>query len=226
MVKNVIILAVLGTFGFLFYFLIAGTGTLEALPEVSRIYAETAAGELGAQNLVTAVITVYRGLDTLGEVAVLFIVSAAIGFLTRREGVREIPDRKVSDILAVASSFLVPTIILFGVYIFIHGHLTPGGGFQGGVVMAYAVIILLLVKVSRDINHGFLHVLESFAGLFYVLTAAAGLVLGGGFLDSRILPGGHFGTILSAGTIPVVYSLIGLKVGTELVGIIDNMRKG
>jgi len=53
--------------------------------------------------------------------------------------------------------------------------------------------------------------------------AAFALLLTGGFLDTRMLPLGRFGTIVSAGAIPVIYLLIGLKVGTELAGILSNM---
>jgi multicomponent Na+:H+ antiporter subunit B len=49
-------------------------------------------------------------------------------------------------------------------------------------------------------------------------------VLGAGFLDNRILPLGEFGTLFSAGAIPIIYSLVGLKVGAELSGILDNLR--
>jgi multicomponent Na+:H+ antiporter subunit B len=69
------------------------------------------------------------------------------------------------------------------------------------------------------------HVIESLSGLFYVLIGLLGLVLAGGFLDNRILPLGNFGTLLSAGAIPLIYSLVGLKVGAELVGILHSLRE-
>ena len=100
------------------------------LPDVAAEYVDSAPGELGAANLVTSVIVTYRGLDTLGEVAVLFAATAAVGLLLKKTGREEfegVPNRKASEILETGGGFLFPLIILFGVYIFLHGHLTPGG---------------------------------------------------------------------------------------------------
>jgi len=62
------------------------------------------------------------------------------------------------------------------------------------------------------------------SGTLYVLAGIAGLILAGGFLDNRFLPIGNFGQILSAGAIPLIYTFIGLKVGTELTGILSSMK--
>jgi multicomponent Na+:H+ antiporter subunit B len=70
-----------------------------------------------------------------------------------------------------------------------------------------------------------LHLVESLSGVSYVIIGVLGLVLAAGFLDNRFLDLGDFGRVLSAGAIPLIYSFIGLKVGAELVGIIDNMQK-
>ena len=133
--------------------------------------------------------------------------------------------RPASELLRTGTNILMPLIFLFGIYIFLHGHLTPGGGFQGGVVIATGVLLLLLAFTSSDINHTLLNITESFSGAFYVTIGALGLFLAAGFLDNRILPVGHFGKLLSAGAIPVIYSLIGIKVGSELVGILDSLHK-
>jgi multicomponent Na+:H+ antiporter subunit B len=123
------------------------------------------------------------------------------------------------------SLLLFPLLLLFGVYIFVHGHLGPGGGFQGGVVIASAVLLLLLADPQRKISHGLLTWIESLSGLFFAGIGIAGLVLAGGFLDNRILPLGIPGELFSAGAIPLIYSLVGLKVGSELAGILDALRK-
>jgi multicomponent Na+:H+ antiporter subunit B len=68
--------------------------------------------------------------------------------------------------------------------------------------------------------------IESLSGAFYVVIGVLGLVLAGGFLDNRFLPLGQFGSLFSAGAIPIIYSLIGLKVGSELTGILENVEKG
>jgi multicomponent Na+:H+ antiporter subunit B len=218
----------------------------ESLGQVAERYASEGPEELGAANLVTAVIVTYRGLDTLGEVTVLFIATAGVGFLLRREeehektgsdeaGREETPGptggdtaearRECSEILCTGSGFLVPLLLLFGVYIFLHGHLTPGGGFQGGVVIASAMLLLMLSRASFALNHAVVRFLETFSGFGYVVIGVLGIALAAGFLDNRLLPLGDFGRLLSAGAIPIIYSLIGLKVGTELSNILYTMKE-
>ena len=204
----------------------------EELAPVAVAYAEQGPDQLGAANLVTSVIVTYRGLDTLGEVTVLFIATAGVGFLLRRDeedqlpgdGVPSEPPREASELLGSGSMLLFPLLMLFGVYIFMHGHLTPGGGFQGGVVIASSMLLLMLARVSFHLNHLIISLVESLSGFFYVAIGVLGLVLAAGFLDNRILPLGEFGTLFSAGAIPIIYSLVGLKVGTELTNVVGTMR--
>jgi multicomponent Na+:H+ antiporter subunit B len=66
---------------------------------------------------------------------------------------------------------------------------------------------------------------ESLAGVFYVAIGLAGLVWAGGFLDNRILPLGDLGALFSAGAIPAIYSLIGLKVGAELASMLASLAE-
>ncbi|MBN2789282.1 MAG: Na(+)/H(+) antiporter subunit B [Candidatus Delongbacteria bacterium] len=199
------------------------------LTGVAKTYAEQGASDLGAMNLVTAIVVTYRGLDTLGEVTVLFMAGTGIALLLRRKKKKNdsgIKNRAASEILKTGSKLLVPIITMFGAYIFINGHLSPGGGFQGGAAIASAVMLMFLADSSFKINHKVFVLIESFSGIFYVLIGVLGLVILGAdnFLDNRILPLGTFGTILSAGTIPLIYTLVGLKVGTELASILDNMK--
>jgi multicomponent Na+:H+ antiporter subunit B len=84
--------------------------------------------------------------------------------------------------------------------------------------------LLMMSDVSLRPDKKVLNWLESLSGAFFVLMGFLGLVLAGGFFDSRFLPLGEFGRIFSAGAIPLIYSLIGLKVGAELVGILSNLR--
>lgn len=197
--------------------------TEKELNPLAANYVSEGPSDLGSQNLVTSVIVTYRGLDTLGEVAVLFIATCGVGFLLKSKKLKT-KRRKASELLQTGSGFLVPIIILFGVYIFSHGHLTPGGGFQGGVVIASGVLLLMLANIDWKMNQNILHLIESLSGSFYLAIGVLGMFFAAGFLDNRILPLGEFGTLFSAGAIPLIYSLIGLKVGSELVGILSNLR--
>ena len=223
MIKQVLsLVAIVLLAALIFAPMLINTPLHTSLTPLANYYATQGADNLGAPNLVTAIVVTYRGLDTLGEVTVLFIATAGIGFLMGKKKKLITPKRPASELLQNGASFLLPIIILFGVYIFMHGHLTPGGGFQGGVVIASGILFMMLI--NQDWSHNVFLFLESFSGFFYVTIGALGIVLAGGFLDNRILPLGTFGTIFSAGAIPLIYSLIGLKVGTELVGILHAMR--
>ncbi|MCD6181226.1 MAG: Na(+)/H(+) antiporter subunit B [Candidatus Cloacimonetes bacterium] len=223
MIKQVLsLVAIVLLAALIFAPMLINTPLHTSLTPLANYYATQGADDLGAPNLVTAIVVTYRGLDTLGEVTVLFIATAGIGFLMGKKKKLITPKRPASELLQNGASFLLPIIILFGVYIFMHGHLTPGGGFQGGVVIASGILFMMLI--NQDWSHNVFLFLESFSGFFYVTIGALGIVLAGGFLDNRILPLGTFGTIFSAGAIPLIYSLIGLKVGTELVGILHAMR--
>ena len=65
---------------------------------------------------------------------------------------------------------------------------------------------------------------ESLAGVFYVALGILGLIFAGVFLDSHILPRGEFGAFVSAGAIPLISALLGIKVAAELSVIIDRFR--
>jgi multicomponent Na+:H+ antiporter subunit B len=127
--------------------------------------------------------------------------------------------------LSSAAGVLAPLFLLFGVYIFTHGHLTPGGGFQGGVVVASALLLAFLGRTVSSVRHGLLHTLEMLAGAGYVAIGLLGVWLAAGFLDPRFLPAGEMGSLFSAGAIPVIYTLVGIKVGSELSGVLDAMRR-
>ncbi|MBN2415324.1 sodium:proton antiporter [bacterium] len=223
MIKRLFVLLAVAGMAVILIPFVSGNGAGDALNNVAATYVEDAPRDLGTMNIVTAVIVTYRGLDTLGEVLVLFIATAGVGFLLkkRREGD---PVQPPSEILSTGGMILMPLIVLFGIYVFSHGHLTPGGGFQGGVIIATAFLLAMLSARRLPIYSGLLTWIESVSGFAYLAVGVLGLVLAGGFLDSRLLPAGRYGSLLSSGTIPLIYTFIGLKVGTELVSILDKLR--
>lgn len=196
-----------------------------AISEIGQHFVTFGVAENRGANIVTSVIVNYRGLDTLGEVSVLFLSVAGAGFiLRRRSGLVLAAQQPASEFVATAARLLFGPIVVFGAYIFIHGHLTPGGGFQGGAVVASAVLLLLLADRDRGLNHNMLGWIESMSGFLYVIVGLAGLVLAGSFLSNKgVLPLGTWNNLFSAGLIPVIYVLIGLKVGSELGSLIDVM---
>ena len=113
---------------------------------------------------------------------------------------------------------------IFAAYIILNGHISAGGGFQGGAIIASATLLFMLARPARPINVAFLSITESIAGVLFVLVGVAGLVFAGGFLDTRFLPVGEFGALFSAGAIPVLSVLLGVKVGCELSVLVDRFR--
>ncbi len=190
--------------------------------KVGGHYVEQGMEETGAANMVTSVVVIYRGFDTLGEVTVLFIAAVGLAAVLGIAGQQGFPREPASFVLRNACVVIFPLILLCGTYIFAHGHLTPGGGFQGGVVIASAFVLSYLGGRERRISKRLFGSVESLAGLVFVTTGLIGLAVGGYFL-SRILPNGRPYSLLSAGIIPIIYIAIGFKVGSELAGIIDNL---
>lgn len=227
MIKRLLALIIVIAFVYASYLIVTGWSVRNDLSGVAAQYVDREPNELGAANLVTAIVVTYRGLDTLGEVSVLFLAATGVAALLRRRKSDKEEKKKrrpASEILSTGTNLLAPIIVMFGAYIFINGHLSPGGGFQGGAVIASAALLLFLTYPDYRLKHSLLNVLESSSGFGYVIVGLLGIYLAGGFLDNRILPLGAFGRILSAGAIPIIYTFIGLKVGTELAGILENLK--
>ncbi len=191
--------------------------------KVANHYINNGKDETGAANIVTSVVINYRAFDTLGEVTVLFLSAIGLGAVLATIKTREKRNtEKASLILSTGCRFLFPPIILFGAYIFIHGHLTPGGGFQGGAIIASAFLLMYLgCHGEKRLNDRCSTFSESLGGLAFVIIGLIGLAVGTHYFLNNFMPLGKFNTLLSAGVIPIIYIAIGFKVGAELSKIID-----
>ncbi len=228
MIKRFIALMLLLAIGGLFASVLLSYTPDAELNPTARHYAGHAASDIGAANIVTAIIVTWRGLDTLGEVTVLFLAASIVGLVLTLDGPPGQDGRArvpVGELLTTGSRYLAPLIMLLGVYVFVNGHLTPGGGFQGGAILASGVLLMLLADPLKRFSHVLIATIESSAGIMYILIGLFGLVLAGGFLDNRFLPTGEPGALFSAGAIPLIYSLIGLKVGAEFASILASLSE-
>jgi multicomponent Na+:H+ antiporter subunit B len=231
MIRRGAIVLVVAMFGVLFAGLVIEHTERQALWPLAQSYVTMAPQQLGSPNVITGILLTYRAFDTLGEVAVLFMVAAGVGLvLSGRGQSRADPTTRPqavvpsSEIVQSGAVVLFPLIAIFAAYIIMNGHLSAGGGFQGGAVIASGVMLLLLAKPDHQLSLGFLSVTESLAGVLFVVVGIAGLIFAGGFLDNRVLPLGEFGAFFSAGAIPLLSVLLGIKVGCELTVIIDGFR--
>ena len=181
---------------------------------------QLAAEQTGAANLVTSVVLGYRGIDTLGELAILFAASTAAGLVLghARNPLRK-RDANAGSILLDGVDLLFPLLLTVGIYIILHGHLTPGGGFQGGVILAVAFFIPVLARPGPSLNHTALSIVEGLAGAAFIAIGLLALSGDGEFLQP-MLSKGVVGDLISAGTLPLLYLAVGLKVGSELAGLL------
>ena len=131
------------------------------------------------------------------------------------EGMSEI----VKKVAALISGF----VFTYGVYIVLHGHLTPGGGFAGGAIIAGSFILLILAYGSNALNlrkeiTGS-SIIESLAICMVVILALVGMLTGMAVFFGNYLPKGTVGELISAGVIPLYNILIGIEVSAALVTI-------
>ena len=223
----IILISICISIGIIFYLTPFSSGKDGKLAEY---YFKNNANETASANLVTSVLVSYRAFDTLGEVTVLFLAATGVGVMLsmrrKEEDVVEIKNKNF--ILDIASRILFPILLLYGIYIIVHGHLSPGGGFQGGVVIASAFLLLYLADKKFRVNNKIIAFLESLSGSAFVIIGLIGLFLAftSSFLANFLtVDAKDIGLLLSAGIIPIVYIFVGIKVGSELTGLIQNMLK-
>jgi len=177
-------------------------------------------------NIVTAIVVNYRGFDTLGEVTVLFLATTGLGsILYRRRKKGEHPEvitKPASQLLQSGSKLIYPAILVLGAYVFIHGHLTPGGGFQGGAIIATGLLLMMMAYKDFEIRHNVLTWVESIAGITFVSLGLTGLIYGKTFLEN-FLPTGNINDVVSGGIIPTIYIAVGFKVAAELAGVLETL---
>jgi multicomponent Na+:H+ antiporter subunit B len=223
-----IVLFLLAAAVFAVAFTIACTG-LPRFGTQSHPYGERAvraALQHRTANVISAVNFDQRALDTLGEESILFgAVLGAVALLRRardeNRGTPE-PGRVLPSTLLLGAA-LLPVTVLVGAYIVAHGQLSPGGGFQGGVVLATGLHLAYLAadyKVLRRVRP-----LAVFAALDAVGAGAfgalglAGLVAGAAYLQN-VLPLGTFNQLSSGGLVPLVNAAVGIEVASGVIVLI------
>jgi multicomponent Na+:H+ antiporter subunit B len=198
-------------------------------PLYGELINEMAVPERSATDVVTAVNFDYRAFDTLGEEFILFAAVLGLALLlreTRDESEGEIDDARqrrpppTSAALRLVTVLLVPFTVLLAVYITAHGHLTPGGGFQGGVIGASALLLVYIggeYIAMRRVRPLTLVTVSKAAGAgAFVLIGVGGILFGAAFLDN-FLPVRTPGELVSAGTIPLLSFAVGFEVAGAFV---------
>ncbi|NGO43477.1 DUF4040 domain-containing protein [Streptomyces sp. YC419] len=194
---------------------------------VTDEYLHQSQEDIGIPNTVTSVLASYRGLDTLGELVVVFTAGLAVlsllGPLARPEQTRPAADFHLADyrVIRVVSGTLMPFILLFALYVLFHGDYGPGGGFQAGVIFASGFVLYGLVfgldRAQRVVPRAALWFLVSLGLLLYIGVGVTTMLLGGSFLDYDVLAshpetGQHLGIL-------VVETAIGITVASVMTTI-------
>ena len=193
-----------------------GSELSPAVNEVSKRYLEQGLSDTGATNAVAGIILDYRAFDTLGESMVLFTATLTVIFLLKQfkrsgsdedsrdnkehnAGVRSLPARVVFDIS-------IPFILLYGIYVVVNGHLSPGGGFSGGTIIGAGLILAHMVFG------------EDYAGKFISVERCTKIMAGANGIESGI-PLGTPGSILSGGLIFPLNICVGLIVACTIYAL-------
>ncbi len=192
--------------------------------------------ERHATDTVNAVTYDYRGIDTLGEEFILFASVVGVLLLFRKQ-----PEQKngqetakqtfqedqipTTETVRVTMRMMVAVMVVFGAYMATHGQLTPGGGFQGGVILATAPLVVFLSgqiqTFDRVVSHPLLELAESLGAAGYAIIGLSALFAGAGFLTNW-LPLGQTGSLLSSGTIEWISIAVGLEVSGGFVLVMQS----
>lgn len=128
-------------------------------------------------------------------------------------------------IIKCGTDKVIPFIFMYMFYVVLHGHLSPGGGFQGGVLMVAAIAFIYMgygyEGTAKCINRGFLHKFEGFASIAYIFFAMLGVFGGAYFCENVLFDHGNIGDLYSTGTIFYMNVTVGAKVlaGVGVLGL-------
>ncbi|MCF8001947.1 MAG: sodium:proton antiporter [Halanaerobiales bacterium] len=182
--------------------------------------------ETGSLNFVTAILYDYRAYDSLGESTIIFGAVSGIVLLLSRKTL-PVSSHGLSFIVKRTFGMLTPFIFLFSIYIITHGHLSPGGGFQGGVILGAISIIFSIVYGSefdyKRYSPTTKTLLETSGALLFIGLGFMGILIGGNFLMNLNILNAEVGSLLSAGSIPFINIGIGFKIGAGLAIIFYSM---
>ncbi|WP_394266313.1 hydrogen gas-evolving membrane-bound hydrogenase subunit E [Anaerotignum sp.] len=210
--------------------------------EVMERYLEKGIEETGAINFVAGMILDYRAFDTFGESNVLFLAVICVLMLLKRDkkNISEAEDKEIAEdemldaadhksILKVGAKYLSPLIILYGIYVILNGHLSPGGGFSGGSIIGAGLILYAAANGHKKMQTFF--TFKTFTGisvaclLTYCGCKSYSFFTGANHVGYAI-PKGTPGDILSAGFILPLNICVGLIVAATMYGFYALFTKG
>ena len=221
--------------------------------EVAERYIEKGLEETGAVNIVSGMILDYRAFDTFGESCVLFAATICVMIMLRIDGQTKEDDEEAQkvtfgirqsafskidsrqyependSILKKSAILIVPLILMFGLYVILNGHISPGGGFSGGAILGAGLILFLSAfgfqTAEKVLNAKTVKIITLVSLLIYCLAKSYSFFTGANHLESGI-PLGTPGAILSSGLILVLNICVGMGVACTMYSFYALVRRG
>ncbi len=214
-------LLIIAMFGVLFMVFTASMLELETLfNDYGKTYFfENAQRETGASNLVTSILLDYRLFDSLFEAGILLIAVSGVIWISKHDvedkNARFMIDKyKTPDLFITFSRLVYPLMLAFGFYVIINGHISPGGGFQGGAIVATAILILYYIDANKETNIGLIVTVEKILYILIVLIASISVITQGVFFTNFFAEAAS--ADLKAIYLVLLNVLIGFKVALGL----------
>ena len=126
----------------------------------------------------TAIYLDFRLLDTLFEAGILLVAVTGVSYIAQHDNVEHNPlfmlDKfKIPELFVSLARIIYPIVLLFGIYVVFNGHLAPGGGFQGGSILATALLILYYIDLKKKTN---LQVIFTIEKILYICLIGISMV--------------------------------------------------
>ena len=184
---------------------------------------EAALGQRHTTNVVAAVVFDYRAFDTLGEELMLFAAVTGTALLlreAREEEAKQVVDAVRSEPVRLAGLAAFPVVVLLGLFVVAFGYLTPGGGFQGGVVIALGLLLVYLAGDHRSFRRltptAGVDAFEGGGAAAFVGLSLGALAAGLAFQEN-FLSLGTIGLLRSGGSIPLLNWATAVEVSAAFV---------
>lgn len=184
--------------------------------------------DTGSKNLVTAIYLDYRLFDSLFEAGILLVAVSGVIWISQHN-IKEknatfmIDKQKTPELFVTFSRLLYPVMLLFGLYVILNGHLSPGGGFQGGAIVATAILILYYIDISKEIDVKFILLIEKILFILLITIASLSLFTRGELFTNFILLDAN--VELKQIYLILLNIIIGAKVAFGLVAVFTAFLK-
>lgn len=184
--------------------------------------------DTGSKNLVTAIYLDYRLFDSLFEAGILLVAVSGVLWISQHN-IKEknatfmMDKQKTPELFITFGRLLYPVMLLFGLYIILNGHLSPGGGFQGGAIIATAILILYYIDISKEIDVKTIITIEKILFLLLISISFLSFFTRGEVMTNFIPLNGD--TAYKQIYLYLLNIIIGAKVALGLVAVFTSFLK-